>query len=184
MSIAEQGPAWPADTGLVARAGLCAALAGAAVVPATVVGEHYAVWPLAGLFFVGLMVVEGLLAVAVVISWRPLVAAAVVASSVGTLAVWGVSRTAGLPFGPVGFRTAEVVGVPDLACVVLETATILLALPWLLPSRRVRDRRTRGRMSFTLAGAIVLLATSVTAWGVAPALTGSDERVHHHDHAE
>jgi hypothetical protein len=158
-------------------------------VHATVIGEHYDAWPLAGLFFVCLMVVEGLLAVAVAVSWRPLVAALVVASSVGTIAVWGISRTAGLPFGPAGFRAPEGVGVPDLACVVLEAATILLALPWLLPTRRVLAAGPRGRISFTVAGAVVLLAASVTAWGVAPTLSGTDEPVHHHhdhdhDHAE
>lgn len=186
MSIGHQAEWRQADAGLVTRAGLSAALLGAAVVHATVVADHYEEWRLAGLFFIALMLVESLLAVAVVVGLRRLVAALVVATSLGTLVVWAVSRTYGLPFGPTGFRTPEDVGIPDLACVVLEVATVLLALPWML-SRRGVGTGPRGRASLLLSAAAVLVAAAVTAWGVAPALSGERDQVpthgHHHHHA-
>jgi hypothetical protein len=167
------------DTALVVRAGTCAALVGAAVVHATVVGDHFEEWPPAGLFFLALLVVEALLAAGVVVAWGRRVALLVLASSLGTLGVWALSRTAGLPVGPPGLRAREPVGVPDLACVVLEVAAALLVTPWVL-SRRQRATPADRRISSVLAaGAAVLVAAAVTGWGVAPAVSGDEG---HHDH--
>lgn len=169
------------DVGLVARAGTCAALLGAAVVHSTVVGEHYEQWPLAGLFFLALTVGEALLAVAGVLTWGRGVASLVLVSSLGTLAVWAVSRTVGLPFGPAEFRAREEVGIPDLACVVLEISAVLLVLPWTRPGRSPGRTSRPDGASFVAAGTAVLLAVTVAGWGVTPTLLSEDEHIHHHD---
>lgn len=170
------------DVRLVARAGTCAALFGAAVVHATVVAEHYEQWPVAGFFFLALMLGEALLAVAGVLTWGRGVASLVLVSCLGTLAVWAVSRTVGLPFGPADFRAREGVGIPDLACVVLEVSAALLVLPWTRSHRGADGTVRRGRTSFVAAGTAVLLAVTVAVWGITPALAGEDERLHpHHD---
>ncbi len=167
---------------LVARTGTCAALLGAAVVHATVVREHYLEWPPAGLFFVALQVVEGLLAVAVVLAWGRRTAALVLASSLGTLAVWAVSRTVGLPVGPQDLQAREPVGVPDLACVVLEVAAALLVLPWVLRRRATAPGTARPglRSSRRAAAVAALSAAAVTGWGLTPAV--ADDPEHDHDH--
>src|SRR4051812_41645777 len=79
-------------------------LLGSALVHATVVEEHLAEWTAAGVFFLGLVLGETLLAVMALRDWSRLVAVSVVASSLATLAIWAVSRTTGIPLGPADFR--------------------------------------------------------------------------------
>jgi hypothetical protein len=173
------------STVTVVRAGTCAALLGSAAVHATVVSEHYEEWPLAGLFFLGLQVVEVLLALAVVMAWGRRVATLVVLTSLGTLAVWAVSRTVGVPVGPESLQAREAVGVPDLACVVLEVVAAALVLPWAL-SRRRPERATPSapsRSSVLAATGVVLLAAAVTGWGLGPALSGEQGHGHGDEHS-
>jgi hypothetical protein len=171
------------DTALVVRAGTCAALLGAAVVHLTVVADHYEAWPPAGLFFVALLLLEGFLAAGVAVAWGRGIAALVLASSLGTLAVWALSRTFGLPVGPQAFQAREPVGVPDLACVVLEVAAALLVTPWVLSSRRPGNVAASTGSSRLAAVAAVLVAVTVTGWGVAPALSGEEHPSHAHESA-
>lgn len=173
------------DVATVVRAGVCAALLGSAVVHATVVSEHYEEWPLAGLFFLALQVVEVLLALAVVMAWGPRVAALVALTSIGTVAVWGLSRTVGVPVGPESFRAPEAVGVPDLSCVILELVTAVLVLSWALWRRRSGSGAPSSptRSSLLAAAAAVLLAAAVTGWGLGPALSGEPGPAHGDEHA-
>lgn len=171
------------DAALLVRAGTCAALLGSAAVHASVVSEHYEEWPLAGLFFLGLQVVEVALAIAVVMAWGRRVAVLVAVASLGTLAVWAVSRTVGMPVGPEAMQAREAVGVPDLACVVLEVATLALVLPWALARRRAGSTRGAPNRSSLLAAAVaVLLAAMVTGWGLGPALSGEPDHTHSDEH--
>src|SRR3954452_11899159 len=119
-----------ASAQLVARVGVCTALTGAAVIHGTVVSEHYAQWRLAGLFFLGTQLVEVFLVLAAVYFWGRTTAQLIVVTSVGTVAVWLLSRTLGMPFGPAAFRVPEAVGVPDIACCLLELAAAALAARW------------------------------------------------------
>lgn len=167
---------------LVARAGAVAAMVGSAAVHATVVGEHLDEWLLAGAFFALVTLTELVLALAVVVAWSQRTAMAVVVTSMGTVVVWLVSRTVGLPFGPEEFRAAEAVGAPDLACCVLEVVAAALAAPWAL---RHRSQRRSAPTSSTRAGvaaaAVLAGVLSVIAlWGLASSLgdTGSDEHGH------
>jgi hypothetical protein len=164
-----------ADVEVVARTGVCAALLGAAVIHGTVVSEHYALWPLAGLFFLGTQVVEGALAVAAVYAWRRRTAQLVFVTSVGTVLVWLVSRAFGMPFGPGAFRTPEAIGVPDLACCVLELGAALLAAPLAFSPRPLRraQRGQVGRLGLVLAATLAVLLLAVATWGLRPSITGS-----------
>jgi hypothetical protein len=144
-----------------------AALLGAAVVHASVIDAHFAEWWAEGVCFLVLQVVELALALALVRrASRPLYLAAI-AVSAGTVALWIVSRTVGVPVGP-GAGRPEAVGRPDLTATVLELMTALVLIP-LVFGLRVRARSTSvtaraGRVLAVLAA--VLAVATVTASGV------------------
>ena len=165
---------------IVVRIGAATALLGSAVVHSTVAAGHYEEWPLAGIFFLSLLVVEMLLALAVVFYWSSTTAAAVVVTSVGTVAVWLVSRTTGLPFGPAEFRSPEAMGTADLACCVMELAAAALVIPWAL--RRLPARRSSSRAlskgAIGMAGALTATFMAVTVVGLLPSQLGSGESGH------
>ena len=167
-----------------ARTGAAAALAGAAAVHATVIGEHYAEWALAGVFFLGLLAMETFLA----LWWwrRPSrhAALAVTVTGVLTVTVWAVSRTTGLPFGPEEFRVPEAVGAPDVACVVLEQLAAILAL--LATGRHTRSIAARDRaaaIGHATRLAVLGVVVGVTVLGLGPALGGEHHEHHHHETA-
>lgn len=172
------------DWSVVARGGAATALLGAAVVHSTVVAEHYAEWSLAGTFFVLLELVEVVLAIAVVLWWGRATQAAVAVTSLGTVAVWVVSRTVGMPFGPADFRHPESIGTADLSCCALELAATLLVAPWLL--RLAGDGRRSGtaHRAWTSGPAVLLAAAAVavTAWGLLPAVGRAPEHSGHSGH--
>ena len=165
---------------IVVRVGAATALLGSAVVHSTTAGGHYGGWPLAGIFFVSLQTVETMLALAVIVYWSFTTAAAVVVTSVGTVAVWLVSRTTGMSFGPAEFRSPEAVGTPDLACFVLELAAAALVIPWAL--RRLPARRSSWRAwskgAIGMAGALTAVFVVVTVVGLLPSRSGSGNSGH------
>lgn len=163
---------------LVARAGAVVALTGSAAVHATVIGEHLDEWAVAGSFFIVVTLVELFLALAVIAAWSQLTAIAVVVTSIGTVGVWLVSRTVGLPFGPAELRAAEAVGAPDLACCVLEVAAAALTAPWAF--RRWSQRRPPpggfggfGRAGTTAAVVLAGVLGAVAVWGLVSSLSGT-----------
>ena len=109
---------------------------GAAVIHLAVVPEHLVVWPLAAVFFVLLSLGE-LCAGALVLA-RPsrlvVVASGLLAGL--PIALWTLSRSRGLPFGPEP-GAAEAVGFADVAACTLELVTLAACLlllragPWL-----------------------------------------------------
>lgn len=153
-------------------------LLGSALVHATVVEEHLSEWAVAGLFFLALVVGETLLAVVALRSWSRSLALAVAASSLATVAVWAVSRTTGMPLGPPDFRVPEQVGVPDLACCVLELAAVAFSLRTL--SRRASRTRPSYGVARVLSALVLVGAVAVTGWGMHPALSGGAQHAHHH----
>ncbi|WP_310529213.1 hypothetical protein [Nocardioides sp.] len=165
-----------------ARPGACVALGGSALIHSTVMGEHLAQWVVAGLFFLALVGVETALALAVIYAWGRRTAQAVVLTGVVTVAVWLVSRTVGLPVGPADLRVPEAVGVPDLASCLLELGAAALAWRTAVSTAPItaeagrRSARSPGRW---LTVAITMVALTITAWGVRPALTLDDPPAHH-----
>lgn len=170
------------EAGQLSRVTAAAALTGAAIVHATVVGEHLDEWAPAGLFFLVLTMVEVALGALVLLAWSRAVAWAVVVSSVGTVLVWTVSRTVGMPFGPADFRVPEAVGRPDIVCCGLELLAAAVCALALVRAGRTRPAESRAaRVSLVLSGGAVAAVALVTVLGVMPALSGE---AHHHGHDE
>lgn len=163
-----------ADWRLVQRALVASTLLGAASIHGSVAGEHFGEWAPAGGFFLVLQLVELGLAILAVTAWGPQVARAVVVSGLATLAVWGVSRTTGMPIGPADFRVPEPVGLADTVCGALEFVSVLAALP-ALRSALVAADRVAGARGKALAVAAAATAFALTAWvlGAAVLTTGA-----------
>ena len=100
------------------------------------VPEHRAEWWAAAVFFTALAAFEIIWAAQVWCDDRRPVLWLGVAVNAAVVALWAVSRTSGLPFGPEA-GTPEDIGALDVACVAAELVT-LAALLWLLPARRGR----------------------------------------------
>jgi hypothetical protein len=168
---------------LVARVAAVAALTGSAAVHASVIGEHLDEWFVAGSFFVVVTLTELCLALAVVVAWSQRTAIAVVVTSVGTVGVWLVSRTVGLPVGPAEMRAAEAVGAPDLACCVLEVAAAALVAPWAVRhwSRRRPAPGASDRVGAAAAAVLAGVLGAVALWGLAASLGGTGAAEHGQD---
>lgn len=146
---------------------LVAGLLGSAVIHAAVVPEHLDEWAAAGLFFVLLTLAELVAADALLRRPGPSALVVAVAVSLTPLAVWCVSRTAGLPFGPeVG--TPEAVGLADVVACLLELGTLVGALALLHGPGRVRGPRASAHAR-ALALLAVVAVTAVGVGGVVPA---------------
>jgi len=141
-----------------------ASLAGAEVIHAIAAGAH-GFWLEAGLFFVVIAALEGLLAVGLfVVPSRSLYAMAMFVSG-ATVAVWLVSRTAGLPMGPApGVPLA--IGTADSVSTFLEVLTIAALAPLVLAPGPpiVATPKRRGRAA--VAASVTVIA-SLTAVGAA-----------------
>ena len=120
-AVAETSPASRPERWL-----LSALLAGAALIHASMAPSHLGEAAVEGAGFVAAAWVQVLLAVAVLVRPTRRVLLAVVVSSAALIAVWAVSRTAGLPFGDHSGH-AESVSIVDGVCVALEVAALLLA---------------------------------------------------------
>jgi len=143
-------------------------LAGAAIIHAAIIPEHFGEWPAAGIFFTLLVVAE--LAVAGLVLTRireraALYAAAVL--SVVPLVAWLWSRTIGLPFGPEP-GAAESIGAPDVIACVLEVGVLLAVWALLDPGRMAGpplSAHTQGLVALTLIGVISIgFAATGPSW--------------------
>ncbi len=153
---------------------LAACLAGAAVIHAAMVPSHVGESALEGWGFVVSAWAQLALAVAVLVRPARRVGVAVVATNAVLIAVWAVSRTAGLPFGAHSGH-AESVTFVDGACVALEGVAVVVgaALAGWHPLRWL----ARLRPPVGAAGAVgaVLLATAAV---VSPAAGDHAARSH------
>jgi hypothetical protein len=140
-----------------------ACLLGADVIHASAVSTHR-YWLAAGVFFAAVAAVEGLLAVVMLVAPSRGLYALALAVSAATVAVWLVSRTAGLPVGPTP-------GVPlaidsaDAVSTFLEVLTVAALIPVVVTSdalaRPAADRRTRAAAA--VAFVVIVLLTALGA---------------------
>jgi len=140
---------------------LTAGLLGSAAIHAAVIPEHLAGWGPAGAFFIALVGAE--LAVAAALTRanpQPGVLLAAAAASIGPLALWLYSRTAGIPFGP-GAGTPEPVGLADLAACALEATTLLIALALLRRSTQLQHQPPTPAHTRWLTLLTVIAATTI-----------------------
>jgi hypothetical protein len=133
--------------------------AGAAAVHFAVIGPHFEEWWLEGTFFILLGLLQ--LAWAVLIVWRPsriLVLAAAVGNA-AVVAVWVVSRTAGVPLGPEAGEP-EAVGFADTLATVYELLIVAGSVALL---RGLDLERVRGWRASAVGPALGLVVISLTA---------------------
>ena len=133
------------DLEVVVRFGTTAALLALATVHSTLAADHYGELSRAGTLFLALQLVETSLAMAVISAWSFTTAAAVVVTSVATVAVWLLSCSTGLPVSPETFRISWL-GVSDIACCALDLTAAGLSIPWAVrawPEWRASRRRAR-----------------------------------------
>ena len=142
--------------------GAVAILSGvAAGIHVGVAPEHFAEWWGFGLFFV--------LCAEVQLGWALLLGRAggnriLAVGLVGSLflvAVWALSRTSGMPFGPEP-GVPEEIGVPDLASVALELVTVG-ACAWAL----VAPTRIAARVGLPARVLGLALTVALTGWALA-----------------
>ena len=148
----------PAAAPLLLAAAFCSA--GAAAIHFAVANEHFGEWWLFGVFFV--CVGSAQLAWAVLALVRPrawlLIAGAL--GNVAVVAVWIVTRTIGLPFGPDA-GTADSFGLPDIAASILEGLVAVDSLAVLAAtSLRMTGRRVAEAVIVLVAPAVVALTTA------------------------
>lgn len=124
-TAAENPPAIPAALRAAAAASVLAGVIHYAVIP-----EHRSEWWVYAVFFTLLGVFEFAWAALAWSGTQRWVLWAGLTVNVLTLAVWTVSRTTGLPFGP-DTGDPEAVGMPDVTCCLAEAATTGLVL-WVL----------------------------------------------------
>ena len=163
-------PAWTAATAeptltklLLASAAAFSAAAG--VIHFAAVGEHAKAYPQAAAFFIAIGAFQVVWAALVVGRPTRLLYAAGAGASLLTIALWAVSRTSGLPFGPFA-GVPEAVGRGDVICTVLEEALVLVTI---LLAFGVGEASVVDRLVYREGlEALVLVAVAATAW----ALTG------------
>ena len=142
------------------------ATAGSALVHFAVAPEHFAEWWGFGLFFV--------LCAEVQLGWALLLGrirsnrmlAVGIAGSLALVAVWALSRTTGLPFGPEP-GVPEEIGLPDVVSVVLELITAAACAWALLVPNRIAVRASLPLRALGLALTIALTAWALAAVGAA-----------------
>lgn len=148
---------------------------------------HFREWLGAGIFFLALAVIQTLGAFALVAVPGRLVYLGVAAVDLGTVLVWAVSRTIGMPVGPEAGGPTPV-GGPDLVATFLELLTVLAILPLLLRPRSRRGTRA-GRMprgAYLALAAIPVYTLLLTCVVVVPAAVGHGTHAEQpaHDHAD
>ncbi len=174
----DQREAWTTRLGITQRgAPLLAAAAGswlAAAIHAILIDDHWRYWVPAGVFFLACTVVQIVAAAALLGRPTPRVLLGVVVANVVVIAVYIVSRTAGIPGAPGlaahgSVRTAGVpiipgaverVGRQDLLALVAEVLVVMCATVSL--SGRLRQQTMNALMGFGLA-LVVLSAAGVLA---------------------
>ena len=140
--------------------GLALTSLAAGAVHFAVTGDHFQEGVAVGLFFAALAWAQVLWAVGILMMPSRLLLAAGVAGNLAVVAIWMVSRTTGLPFGPAA-GTAEPVGVADVAATILELLIVTGAALLLSHHASVGGRRIRLSRVMPLALAVMGITSAV-----------------------
>ncbi|HEY2666787.1 MAG TPA: hypothetical protein VGK51_08110, partial [Actinomycetota bacterium] len=108
-------------------AGAATVSVAAGLIHLAAVPEHWANYRSAALFFIGLGIFQIVWAALVLGRPSRLLYAVGAAASLGTIAIWAVSRTSGLPFGPFA-GIAERAGRADIISTFFEEALVLVLI--------------------------------------------------------
>jgi hypothetical protein len=137
--------------GAIAVAGLF----GAELIHTAVISQHLREWTLSGWFFLTISIVEGALGAALWFAPSQRVVRAALTISLLTVALWVVSRTVGVPFGPEPWVRGPV-GKIDLAATILELITA-----GALVADRMRGRLVWSQRRLTAGFAAVIAVTAI-----------------------
>jgi hypothetical protein len=146
----------PAASGPLLVVALCSA--GAAAIHFGVAREHVAEWWLFGVFFVGSALAQLAWAIGALVRRTASILVAGAVGNAAIIALWVVTRTSGLPFGPDA-GGAEAVGVADVAASVLESVIVLGTIV-LLFGRGVGTTRLRAVPAIAFVGPVVVGLTT------------------------
>lgn len=135
----------------------------AAAIHFAVVGEHFDVGLLQGLFFVTVAWAQVLWALAVLVAPRPAVLTAGIAGNAAIVVVWALSRTVGVPVPPDPW-TPEAVGAADLIATGLELVVIAGGVVALRrPSAVAASSVAAGSVTVTIGLALALIGSAAIA---------------------
>jgi hypothetical protein len=143
----------------VLRPALALLSAGAAVIHFVVIPGHWDEYWAQGLFFIVAAIAQLLWALWIVIAPSRLIYLSGAAGNAAIVAMWVVTRTAGVPAGP-GAGEREAVGFADTVATAFEVVLVVgaLALARSLPARRIE--RAPSRLA---ASTVTLVVAALTA---------------------
>ncbi|UGY94417.1 hypothetical protein [Streptomyces gobiensis] len=150
---------------------------GAAAIHIASAADHHAEWWVAGVFFYAVGAFQTGWAVAALRASGRVVMLLGLLANAGVIAMWAVSRTAGVPVGPSAGVPEEVTRVGATA-VAFEVVICLVAL-W-----QMRRRASRGFASSLRAVVLVGAASAVVVGMTVPAVEGAVSHSHSHGTAE
>ncbi|SNR78764.1 hypothetical protein SAMN06265360_11966 [Haloechinothrix alba] len=136
---------------------------GAGLIHAAVTPQHWQEWIPAGVFFAGIALFQLAWAGAVLRLPRTGVVSVAIAANLASMALWGASRTWGVPFGPHAGEP-EAIGIAGVLAVLFE-AIVVLSAAWSLLPRERSAVFAPGAYRFAAAGAAVFVV-ALTPLGV------------------
>jgi FtsP/CotA-like multicopper oxidase with cupredoxin domain len=143
--------------------------AGPAAIHLAVAPMHFQEWVPFGLFFVAAGALQLAAAAAMLLRPSRRLFLAAGAGTLGVIALYLVSRTTGVPVGPLPWRP-EMVGVPDVACTAMEVVSLPLFA--IAAFRRPRARRRHPVRVALAAAPATLLTIALTYVGTGTAAAG------------
>lgn len=167
------------DSGLAARVAALAS-AGAALIHIAVTPNHWREWLLSGVFFAALALFQVVWAWLVVVRPSATMLAAGIMVNLGSVALWALSRTAGLPFGPHAGEP-ELVQAAGISALLLQSYVVMgAAWVWYRGHRSQSVPRLGYGMVLAGAGAVVVAAAGAGVMsGVQHGHLSDGEHGHH-----
>ncbi len=173
-SLTERASSWRPEWFVVARFTAVGCLLGAAVIHASQVRTHFSEWRTAGYVFVLIAALEALLAFALALTLSHRVVQVAVGLSAGTVFLWTISRTVGIPWGPHS-GVPEPITRTDLISKGLEVLTVAALI---LTLARPRKGTSSPRATYIAVGVIATAILLLTGAAVQP-FGGCEQRGEH-----
>ncbi|MGB0971121.1 MAG: hypothetical protein ACPGVG_09195, partial [Mycobacterium sp.] len=168
--------------GLIARVAAAASL-GVALIHLAVLTSHWQEWRPSGVFFALLAVFQFGWALATAVRTPAAVLASGIVVNLTAIALWALSRTSGIPFGPHAGE-AEAMQASGVAAVLLEgTVVIGATCVWILGPRTVAlSGMTYGIVLATASAAIAAAVVIGVPSGLDHSTHAPNDTAEHDDH--
>ena len=135
-----------------------------------------------GWFFLTIAWLQAAFAVLIVTRPRRWVWASGLVLNAGIIATWTVSRTAGLPFGPVALQK-EAATTSDIICTLIEAGIVMAAAVALLFPKLLERSVLERSFARTLAATTALVVVVAGSLSLTPAYAGEHSHAGGHSHA-